>query len=144
VSQQQEAGVSPTESSGATDSPQEIVEVSGKLFTGPLPHPEIMAGYERVLPGSAERILRMTEKEQDARHRDSSALVQAGVKREREGLYLGGFLAAVTLIGSMILIGTGRESGGLAIILIETTVLAGVFLRAQHVRYRHHRRQNQR
>ena len=37
-------------------------------YEGPLPSPEIMKGFENVLPGSAERILKMAEKEQDNRH----------------------------------------------------------------------------
>lgn len=30
-------------------------------FEGPLPHPSILKGYEVVLPGSADRIIKMTE-----------------------------------------------------------------------------------
>src|SRR5690349_6225737 len=33
-------------------------------FAGPLPPPELFAEYDRVLPGSAERILAMAEREQ--------------------------------------------------------------------------------
>lgn len=34
--------------------------------SGPLPDPEDLAGFERVLPGCAERIVRMAEKAQEA------------------------------------------------------------------------------
>jgi hypothetical protein len=37
------------------------VEVS-QAWSGPLPPPEILAEYERLLPGAAERILMMAEK----------------------------------------------------------------------------------
>ena len=33
-------------------------------FSGPLPHPSLLAGYEQVLPGLADRIVRMAESEQ--------------------------------------------------------------------------------
>ncbi len=36
-------------------------------FSGPLPLPEHFAEYERILPGAAERILAMPEKEQQIR-----------------------------------------------------------------------------
>lgn len=36
-------------------------------FSGPLPHPGILEGYEKILPGSADRILTMAEEE--ANHR---------------------------------------------------------------------------
>lgn len=38
------------------------------FFSGPLPTPEIIGGYEQVLPGAAERVFQMTEKEQEHRH----------------------------------------------------------------------------
>lgn len=36
-------------------------------YSGPLPHPDILAGYENVLHGAAERIISMAEKEQEHR-----------------------------------------------------------------------------
>lgn len=38
-------------------------------FQGPLPSPDILQGFENVLPGAAERIMKMAEKEQLARHK---------------------------------------------------------------------------
>lgn len=39
-----------------------------QIHTGPLPAPSDYADYDSVLPGSAERILRMAEEEQTHRH----------------------------------------------------------------------------
>ncbi|MDE6052372.1 MAG: DUF2335 domain-containing protein [Lachnospiraceae bacterium] len=36
-------------------------------FSGPLPPPNIIKGYEDILPGSAERILAMAEKQSEHR-----------------------------------------------------------------------------
>ena len=36
--------------------------------SGPIPSPEVIEGYEKVLVGSADRIIKMAEKEQDHRH----------------------------------------------------------------------------
>jgi len=33
----------------------------GMEFSGPIPPPAVMDGYEKVLPGAAERILKMEE-----------------------------------------------------------------------------------
>lgn len=35
-------------------------------FSGPVPHPSILQGYDNIIPGAAERILKMAE--QDAAH----------------------------------------------------------------------------
>ena len=51
--------------------PQKIAKIVVQRmegFVGPLPHPEHFAHYDETLPGAAERILRMAEKEQDHRH----------------------------------------------------------------------------
>jgi uncharacterized membrane protein len=36
-------------------------------FSGPIPHPNILESYNRILPGAAERILSMAEEEQKHR-----------------------------------------------------------------------------
>lgn len=50
----------------APESPGGIVIQRSERFQGPVPHPNLMAGYEEVLPGSADRILTMAE--QSATH----------------------------------------------------------------------------
>ena len=37
-------------------------------YSGPIPHPKIISGYEEILPGAADRILSMAEKESQHRH----------------------------------------------------------------------------
>lgn len=54
-----------------------------RSFEGPLPPPDILAGYEDVLPGSAERILLMAEQESAARRVLVASLVNADVSRAR-------------------------------------------------------------
>lgn len=46
-----------------------MVRYEQRTFTGPLPHPDSFAGYENTLPGAADRILSMAEKEQNHRTR---------------------------------------------------------------------------
>ena len=45
-------------------------------FSGPIPHPTILKGYEEVLLGSADRILSMTEKEGEHRRKIETELVK--------------------------------------------------------------------
>lgn len=44
--------------------------IEQKSYSGPLPAPEDFAEYEKILPGSTDRILKMAEKQVD--HRISS------------------------------------------------------------------------
>jgi len=38
-----------------------------EIYSGPLPHPEILNRYDEIIPGAAERILKMAENEQGHR-----------------------------------------------------------------------------
>lgn len=65
-----------------------------KHHSGPLPAPEDMAEYERILPGGAERIFRMTELEQDHRHRQEARIIG----HEYCGRYIGQIGAMLALV----------------------------------------------
>lgn len=56
-----------------TEAQTKVIAAKSETFEGPLPHPDILARYENILPGIADRIVRMAEAEQNARH---SAIVQ--------------------------------------------------------------------
>lgn len=100
-------------------------------FSGPLPHPAMLAKYEEILPGSADRIVASGESQMQHRHSLEAAVVHANNRRESWGLIIAGILAFVALVGSLILIYTGKSLEGLATIIGETVILVWVFLRAQ-------------
>lgn len=69
--------------------PQPLVTLSQRFassaltsFRGPLPPPDLLQGYENVLPGMAERILAMSESEMRQRH----ALEQGLLELDRQEL----------------------------------------------------------
>lgn len=44
-------------------------------FSGPIPPPALLKEYDEALPGCAERVVQMAEREQSARHTDNRKLV---------------------------------------------------------------------
>ena len=50
------------------------VHIERRRFSGPVPPPEILAQYDQVLPGAADRILQMAEREQLAAPRRYGAV----------------------------------------------------------------------
>ncbi len=50
-----------TPSSGEDFSPVIEQKLVAEQFLGPLPHPNILEGYEKLLPGTADRIISMAE-----------------------------------------------------------------------------------
>jgi len=57
-------------------------QIKTEQFQGPIPSPKILAGYEQLLPGAADRILTMAEKEENHRH----AMDKMSLTAETDGL----------------------------------------------------------
>lgn len=76
-------------------------------FSGPMPHPDILKGYEDILPGSAERILQMAENEQKHRHKQEDRICKGSVEQVKRGQWIALFVVilltavatAITLLG---------------------------------------------
>ena len=73
-------------------------------YSGPLPHPNIMAGYEKVLPGTAERIVAMAEKEQAHRHNAQNKMIQIESRDSACGMILAFCLSIICLLLSVFII----------------------------------------
>lgn len=101
---QQEISAKNQDNSDALINKEEILTkeylLSASLFSGPLPPPTILQGYEDVLPGSADRILKMAEKEQSNRH----DLVNKQINSEIRDSFIG-IISAITLCAGLIIFG---------------------------------------
>lgn len=55
---------------GSASQPVSITnaKITTRQYSGPLPPPEILEDYERLLPGATARVFQHMEKEQDHRH----------------------------------------------------------------------------
>ena len=96
--------------------------VESAVSADPLPPPTMYRAYNEVLPGSAECVLKMAEKEQDRRiGRENEALHRAS-QQDHLGLWLGSLIAALALVSSGLLAMNGHDwvAG-----IVGCTVLAG-------------------
>jgi len=83
-----------------TQSPPETqaigsIQIQQSAFSGPIPPPEFLQKYNEILPGLADRLVRMAEKQEDHRH----ALERSAVKAEITRGYIGqasGLIVALT------------------------------------------------
>jgi uncharacterized membrane protein len=99
-----------------------------ELFVGPLPHPELLAGYERACPGSAQRIIEMTERQGEHRRELEQKIVEANIHSEKRGQFLAFVLALLICGGGIYLLAQGRSVVGLVALLTPLAGLAGLFL----------------
>jgi uncharacterized membrane protein len=95
-------------------------------FSGPMPHPRHLEGYEQILPGSAERILSMAEKAQDHNIAMETLIVRAEIDDQKRGMRYGlaGLLVALALAGYSAFLGRAD----LAAIFTGTVILGAVTL----------------
>lgn len=107
---------------------------TGAFFSGPLPPPEVLKGYDDACPGAAERILAMAEKQADHRRSMESRNQTQGGRREWLGMVLGFVVAMNAIGGGVYLIRHGSQVEGLTSIIVALGGLVGVFIYARHVK----------
>ena len=85
-------------------------------FSGPLPPPNILDGYERVLPGSADRIITMAEEQLKHRHNLEKSVIKSNIRNEGVGMVFA-FILTLTLMffGGYLIINEKETAGYFAV-----------------------------
>lgn len=100
------------------------VSLTAEVWSGPLPHPGTLERYEKLIPGSAERLLTAFERQVAHRH----SLDNRESRRLDWGL-VAAFLAVVMIItAGAILIYLGHDWAGAGMIGVNIVGLAAVFI----------------
>ena len=99
-----------------------MVHLEQRSFSGPLPHPELFEGYERTLPGAANRIMTMSEKEQEHRHQIEIGILKQKCKKQNRGQLYGCGLAVFFAVVAFALALMGHEI--IASVIFGTTIIA--------------------
>ncbi|CAM7982365.1 DUF2335 domain-containing protein [Morganella morganii] len=110
------------------DNPKTVSVIEKReFFRGPLPHPRQLKQYNDTLPGAAERIFQLTEKEQAHRHASETTALKGAISSDRRGQWMAFILSLAVFALGGTLIWLKEYTAGVA--LISTTVigLAGVF-----------------
>jgi|HubBroStandDraft_6_1064221.scaffolds.fasta_scaffold73669_5 uncharacterized membrane protein len=97
-------------------------------YEAPLPPPAMMEHYERILPGSADRIIAMAEKQSQHRQFVERQVVEANLTSERLGQIFAFVLGLLGLVGGLALAYTGRLTAGLIIFLSILSSFVSIFI----------------
>jgi uncharacterized membrane protein len=106
----------------------ELVEMHIERHRGPLPRPQDLQEYDNVVPGAAERIIRMAEKQSTHRQELERKVVFGDSRRAFCGLWVGGFVVLCVLAGAVYLIDRGHDVAGAIIAGIDVVGLVSVFI----------------
>lgn len=110
-----------------------VIRSESTAHTGWLPTPQFMREYDQLLPGLAERIVAMPEREQAFRHRATESIVQRDYKLRATGQVMG-MTALVLLLAFCVFLafwGAPTAAATVAGTVIIGTV--GVFVTGQIV-----------
>ena len=118
----------PTEPPAEVASSRTDITAITASWDAPLPPPDALQRYEEILPGSADRILQMAEKQQEYAYNLNSTVIFGDSKRAHLGLIAGFIISALGIGGGIYLIATGHDWAGLALAGINLTGLVGVFV----------------
>ena len=101
--------------------------VESEYFFGPIPHPKHFEAYERIAPGTADRIITMAEKQQDHHIDMENKKLDAKESHSKLGMWFGiiGFLA---LIASALVVALWTESTTITVLFLAPAALGGVSL----------------
>lgn len=104
--------------------PTAIEITRATTFTGPIPPPAELAAYEQALPGLADRLVTVAERESEHRR-----VVQMRALRLSElGLATAFVITMTALLGGMRLVYEGRSVEGMGSIILAISSLVLVFL----------------
>ncbi len=100
--------------------------LQAEMYSGPMPHPAHFAQFEQTLPGSADRILTMTELEQAHRHSWEDKALAGEIFTVKFG-QVGGVIGMLTLIAcGTWLAFNGHDAFGIA--ALAPPIFSGLFV----------------
>jgi uncharacterized membrane protein len=105
-----------------------------ELHSGPLPSADMLRKYNEVLPGAAERIFNMAERQSEHRMVLERTVVVGDTKRADKGLLIGAAVAFVVLVGAITCILMGHDVAGGVIAAIDIGSIVYVFVHTNRVR----------
>ena len=105
--------------------------VQESSHSGPLPSAEQYRQYEEILPGAAERILAMAEKEQEGRLEWQRKALDASIHFRHRGQTFAGILAGLFVLVAVLLVALQQYIPAVTV-LGMIAALAGVFISGRY------------
>ncbi len=113
-----------------------VQQVRAEMFAGPLPRPEDLQKYNDILPGSAERILRMAEEQGAHRRTLESTALRDDIAGARRGSIFAFVITLTMIVAGALLIFEGRQITGTIFGGVGIAGVAGVFIYGSRQRRR--------
>lgn len=90
---------------------QQII-LSSQTYSGPLPHPSILDGYEKVVPGSARTIIDQFVAQSQHRMAMEARVIKGDAFRATIGVWMAGAISLLSIAAGCFLVWQGKELVG--------------------------------
>jgi len=97
-------------------------------YSGPLPPANQFAEYERALPGAADRILALAEKEAEHRHQNEDAIVKKSMSLGGRGQIFAFIISLISMGVILVSILLKQPVAAIAPTIVALTGLSSVFI----------------
>lgn len=97
-------------------------------FSGPIPDPHTLRTYDELVPGAADRILKMAENQSTHRRELEKIAVKSGARNSLFGIICAFIIAVVTVTAGAYVIVNGQQWGGTILGSAGLVGLVGVFV----------------
>lgn len=117
--------------------PTEIIQSrmwTQQVWSGPLPPPVILAQYDEILPGLANRLVTMVELQAGHRREQESKVIQSDVNQSFYGLIAGVVVCAIFAIAGVIALVLNQPWAAGAAFAVPTATLVSVFVYSKNLR----------
>lgn len=98
---------------------EQILSIFQAHYSGPLPLPSHLAQYDKVVPGAADRIIALAERQSAHRQSIENRIVDADIADRQEernerkrGQFLGFSIGTIAIIAGAIVAGKGYQIAG--------------------------------
>jgi len=99
-----------------------------------LPPPQVLEHYERIVPGAADRIIAVAERQAGHRRQLESRFMTAIVANSRIGLVFGFLIGLGGLVAATVIAIYGDPRAGVGMGLLTLGSLVGVFVHGSRVK----------
>ncbi|MGO9410974.1 MAG: DUF2335 domain-containing protein [Spirochaetia bacterium] len=99
-----------------------------ELYQGPMPHPDILAKYETLCPGTAKRLFDQLQEQTHHRMSMEKTVITANVRSSRLGQWMGFTICMTALVGGGVMAAFGIDTAGLILAVGGLVSLVAVFM----------------
>ena len=126
------------------------VQHGTQVFQGPSPHPDILAGFDKLVPGTAQRLIQLAEDESLHRRKMEQQAMSANVNAQKQNLELNeyqnkavfksdtigqtfGLIVSLACIAGAIYLGLNNHQGtAIALAALPTAAVIRAFFINKH------------